>query len=94
MKFLLCIVVSLVIAPFASAQWIKQPVNTAASFRGLSVVNEKIVWASGTDGTVIRTIDYGKTWNVMTVPGAEKLDFRDIEAFDANKPAPQLLAGV
>jgi photosystem II stability/assembly factor-like uncharacterized protein len=33
---------------------------------------------------VIRTIDAGKTWNVMTVPGAEKLDFRDIEAFDGN----------
>lgn len=68
----------------ASAQWVKQTVNTAASFRGLSVVNEKVVWASGTGGTVIRTIDGGKTWKVMTVPGAEKLDFRDIEAFDAN----------
>ena len=43
-----------------------------------------MVWASGTGGTVIRTIDGGKTWNVITVPGAEKLDFRDIEAFDAN----------
>lgn len=67
----------------ASAQWIRQTVDTTASFRGLSVVSEKIVWASGTGGTVIRTIDGGKTWKVMTVPGAEKLDFRDIEAFDA-----------
>lgn len=67
-----------------SAQWVKQTVNTTASFRGLSVVNEKVVWASGTGGTVIRTIDGGKTWNIMTVSGAEKLDFRDIEAFDAN----------
>src|SRR4030095_5573908 len=66
------------------AQWIKQSVNTTASFRGLSIVNEKIVWASGTGGTVIRTIDGGRTWTVMTVPGADKLDFRDIEAFDAN----------
>lgn len=66
------------------AQWIKQNVDTTASFRGLSVVNEKTVWASGTGGTVIRTIDGGKTWKVMVVPGAEKLDFRDIEAFDAN----------
>ena len=71
-------------ATSASAQWIKQSVNTTASFRGLSVVNEKIAWASGTGGTVIRTIDGGRTWDVITVPGAEKLDFRDIEAFDAN----------
>ena len=67
----------------ASAQWIKQTVNTTASFRGLSVVNEKTVWASGTGGTVIKTADGGKTWKVITVPGADKLDFRDIEAFDA-----------
>jgi photosystem II stability/assembly factor-like uncharacterized protein len=65
-------------------QWIKQSVNTTAGLRGLSVVNEKIVWASGTGGTVIRTVDGGKTWNVITVPGAEKLDFRDIEAFDSS----------
>jgi photosystem II stability/assembly factor-like uncharacterized protein len=68
----------------ASAQWVKQAVNSAASFRGLSVVNERIVWASGTGGTVIRTVDAGKTWDVIAVRGAEKLDFRDIEAFDAN----------
>jgi len=67
-----------------SAQWIRQSVSTTASFRGLSVVNENVIWASGTGGTVIRTIDGGKTWSVMTVPGAEKLDFRDIEAFDAH----------
>lgn len=65
------------------AQWIKQTVDTTASLRGLSVVSEKIVWASGTGGTVIRTIDGGKTWKVIHVAGAEKLDFRDIEAFDA-----------
>jgi photosystem II stability/assembly factor-like uncharacterized protein len=68
----------------ASGQWIKQTVNTTAGFRGLSVVSEKVVWASGTGGTVIKTTDAGKTWKVMTIPGAEKLDFRDIEAFDAD----------
>jgi photosystem II stability/assembly factor-like uncharacterized protein len=76
--------VILFLAANASAQWVKQTVNTTASLRGLAVVNEKVVWASGTGGTVIRTIDGGKTWKVMTVPGAERLDFRDIEAFDAN----------
>jgi photosystem II stability/assembly factor-like uncharacterized protein len=68
----------------ANAQWQKQTVNTPAGFRGLAVVSAKIVWASGTGGTVIKTVDGGKTWKVISVPGAEKLDFRDIEAFDAN----------
>ena len=65
-------------------QWVKQSVETKASFRGLSVVSEKVIWASGTIGTVIRTTDGGATWKVMAVPDAGKLDFRDIEAFDEN----------
>lgn len=84
-RILNLVFVSLVVCvPSYFCQWIKQTVDTTASFRGLSVVSEKVIWASGTGGTVVRTIDGGKTWNVMTVPKAEKLDFRDIEAFDAN----------
>jgi photosystem II stability/assembly factor-like uncharacterized protein len=67
----------------ASAQWTRLNVPTTASFRGLSVVSEKAVWASGTEGTVIRTVDGGKTWSVLKVAGAEQLDFRGIKAFDA-----------
>lgn len=82
---LLFIILLLSISPLGvAAQWVKQAVDTMASFRGLSVVKEKVIWASGTGGTVIRTIDGGTTWRVIAVPGAEKLDFRDIEAFDAD----------
>ena len=83
-RYLVLIVFNLVFVLSVSAQWIKQSVDTKASFRGLSVANEKVVWASGTGGTVIRTVDGGKTWKVMAVPGADELDFRDIEAFDAH----------
>ncbi len=68
----------------ADAQWRKQTVDTKASLRGLSVVSEKIVWASGTGGTVLRTVDGGVNWSVIKVSNAEALDFRDVEAFDAN----------
>lgn len=53
--------------------------------RGLSAVDENIAWASGRDGTVLRTTDAGKTWSVFKVPGAEKLDFRDVEGFSADE---------
>ncbi|HEV3324260.1 MAG TPA: YCF48-related protein [Puia sp.] len=53
------------------------------SIRGLSAVDDKIVWVSGSSGTVGKSLDGGKTWTWMTVPGYEKRDFRDIEAFDA-----------
>jgi photosystem II stability/assembly factor-like uncharacterized protein len=77
--------VSLFIFVFAAhARWEKQAVNTKASLRGLSVVNENIIWASGTGGTFLRTVNGGKTWTIGAVPGAEKLDFRDVETFDAN----------
>lgn len=54
------------------------------SFRGLSVVNDNILWVSGNKGTVGKSTDAGKTWDFMIVPGFEKADFRDIEAFDEN----------
>lgn len=60
--------------------------NTATnnSYRGLSVVNDKIIWVSGNNGTVERSINGGETFEVIHVKGFEKNDFRDIEAFDAN----------
>lgn len=54
------------------------------SLRGLSVVDNNIVWVSGSKGTVGKSIDGGKTWKWMKVRGYKKCDFRDIEAFDEN----------
>ncbi|SFC30341.1 WD40/YVTN/BNR-like repeat-containing protein [Massilia yuzhufengensis] len=54
-----------------------------AELRGLSVVSDKVAWASGARGTVLRTVD-GKTWQAMQVPDADKIDLRDIQAFDAS----------
>jgi photosystem II stability/assembly factor-like uncharacterized protein len=51
------------------------------SFRGLSVVNDSVVWASGSGGSVAKSLDAGKTWHWQKVPGYENRDFRDIEAF-------------
>jgi photosystem II stability/assembly factor-like uncharacterized protein len=73
--------------PPASAfgQWNPQKSNTTASLHGLSVVNARVVWASGTGGTIVRTTDGGETWQARTVSGAEVLDFRDVYAVDANR---------
>src|SRR5579875_2921045 len=54
------------------------------SLRGLSVVNDNVLWASGSNGTVARSVDGGKTFQWLTVKGFEQRDFRDIEAFDDN----------
>ncbi|MDY3562234.1 glycosyl hydrolase [Gemmata sp. JC673] len=71
-------------APGASGQWQPQTIKTDADFRGLCVVGPKVAWVSGTKGTFGRTTDGGATWTAGTVPGAEKLDFRDVEALGAD----------
>jgi hypothetical protein len=54
------------------------------SLRGLSVVNDNVLWASGSNGTVARSTNGGKTFEWLTVQGYEQRDFRDVEAFDEN----------
>lgn len=63
-----------------------QSVNseTNTSLRGLSVVSDSLAWVSGSNGFVGRTTNGGKDWKWTKPKGYEKLDFRDIEAFDAD----------
>ncbi len=68
----------------AAQTWIAQSSGTTASLRGISAATDKVVWASGTGGTYLRTVDGGATWQVSIVPGAESLDFRDVEAISAD----------
>lgn len=76
---------SLIVLPFFS---MCQQLDTlegkpGVSFRGLSVINNRFLWVSGSKGTVGRSTNSGKTFQWLPVKGYEKRDFRDIEAFDA-----------
>lgn len=81
MRFLLALSL---LAATAHAQFTLQKSNTTASLRGVESVDGRVAWASGTTGTVLRTVDGGANWQPCAVPqGAEKLDFRAVQAFDA-----------
>lgn len=71
----------------AHAQWTLQDSGTTASLRGIYAVSAQIAWASGSGGTVLRTVDGGKHWQHCAVPDGDKdgakLDFRGVQAFDA-----------
>ncbi len=68
----------------SSSPWTIQTSYTTASLRGIHAVNAEIAWASGTGGTILRTLDGGAHWQLCTTPpNAAKLDFRAIWAFDA-----------
>jgi photosystem II stability/assembly factor-like uncharacterized protein len=58
--------------------------NTTENLRGISTPSDKVAWASGTHGTYLRTTDGGNSWQPAQVPGAEALDFRDVEAFNSD----------
>ncbi|MEC7755182.1 YCF48-related protein [Roseivirga sp. UBA1976] len=64
--------------------WQAQESGVNAGLRGLSAVSDQVAWASGSGGTAIRTTDGGATWQNVSIPGTDTLQFRDIEAFDAN----------
>ncbi len=60
-----------------NAQWSSVEIPTKASFRALKSWRNHI-WAGGTQGTVGHSVDGGNTWKFQQVPGAERLDFRDL----------------
>jgi len=72
-------------ATFVHAQWTMQQSHTTAGLRGIHNVGGGVVWASGSQGTVLHTTNNGQSWQLCAVPpGADKLDFRGVQAFDQN----------
>ncbi|MBJ3807252.1 oxidoreductase [Streptomyces flavofungini] len=65
--------------------WSLKATGTDARFRGLAAVSRSTAWTAGTKGTVLRTTDGGASWRNVSPPGAEGLEFRDVEAFDGRR---------
>jgi photosystem II stability/assembly factor-like uncharacterized protein len=67
----------------ASGPWVLEKSGTTAGLRGIHAVGGGVAWASGTNGTVLRTEDGGYEWQSCAMPpGADKLDFRGVWAWD------------
>jgi photosystem II stability/assembly factor-like uncharacterized protein len=73
--------------PQPSAVWQMQDSGTTAGLRGIDSVDGTVAWASGTEGTVLKTTDGGAHWQKCAVPDGDKdgatLDFRGVQAWDA-----------
>jgi len=74
-----------------SSKWSVQKTGGKANLRGVSIglfadssrIAKPVVWASGSNGVILRSKDAGTTWQRRRVQGGEALDFRSIQAFDA-----------
>jgi len=73
----------------AGPWWGLQESGVDSNLRGVCVVTEsslaetETIWASGSQGAVVRSTDSGKTWKRLRIPEAESLDFRGVQAFSA-----------
>ena len=70
-----------VVYALAAPRWTMQTSGVNARLRGVSAVNERVAWASGSGATVLRTTDGGTVWRKLDV-STDALDFRDIDAID------------
>lgn len=81
-KILLALLLFVISAVLVQAQRIKLLTSgQQVSLRGLSVVNDSVIWVSGSGGTIGLSIDAGENWKWFQVRRYEKSDFRDVEAF-------------
>jgi hypothetical protein len=89
LRFMLMVVAAALLCLPMQAQdvWQMQESGTTAGLRGIDSVDGTVAWASGTGGTVLRTVDGGLHWTQCAVPDGDKdgatLDFRGVQAWDA-----------
>lgn len=88
-SFTITIVIFLSAYTFAQ-QWVVQTTGLDTNLRGMNAQYASldgkravILWASGSNGVVLHSIDGGSSWKQLSVPEASDLDFRDVEAFGA-----------
>jgi hypothetical protein len=56
--------------------------RASTDLRGISAASERVIWASGSGGTILRTGDGGRSWQRVSPPDTSGLDFRDVDAID------------
>lgn len=70
------------VVTLVNPSWDWQYEDSTAFFIGIHAVDAGTVWAAGSNGRVVRSMDAGATWDTFFVPGAEDLQFRDVHAFN------------
>jgi photosystem II stability/assembly factor-like uncharacterized protein len=70
----------LLVATLAAVRVERQSSGVTARLRGVSAISPSVAWASGAGGTILRTVDGGRTWQPRPIPATLSADFRDVDA--------------
>ncbi len=84
-KFTILVFMVSKLLPAQTYSWNSIDLKTNTNIRGLSVVNNKVVWVSGSNGWTGQSSNGGKNWTMTQVKGFEKADFRMLYAFNERK---------
>jgi photosystem II stability/assembly factor-like uncharacterized protein len=80
------------LAAVNSHPWSILTTGLDTNLRGLDVIDfphrdgarSAVIWASGSNGIVLLSLDLGITWKRLHIPDGDSLDFRGVRAFDAS----------
>jgi len=81
------------VAPLEARWWKVQSSGIDSNLRAVSAVYAPgkrkgvptaVVWASGSNGVILKSVDEGETWQRLHVTDGDTLDFRGIVAFSAS----------
>ena len=67
-------------------QWEMLATGSESSFRAIHALDADRAWVCGSQGTILRTVDAGKTWTRLMIPELQdaakgKLEFRSLHAW-------------
>ena len=87
----LLLLLLLLSAPLEAQWWKVETSGIDTNLRSVSVARAShakgaspwVVWASGSNGVILKSADEGETWKRLHMAGGEALDFRGIVAFNA-----------
>ena len=71
-------------APAPAPILVEQTSGVTAVLQAVSAVSDDVAWVTGHSAAVLRTLDGGATWQRLSVPDADSLEFRDVQAFGAD----------
>ncbi|MFK7736310.1 MAG: WD40/YVTN/BNR-like repeat-containing protein [Pirellulaceae bacterium] len=83
--WLLCLVAMDGYAQGERIVWELGPTGSKASLRGLAAVDDEVIWACGSQSTVLRSEDGGSSWVECGPDGFGDLEFRSLHAWNTQQ---------